>query len=237
MTLAQIVTEINNWLNRSDIADAQIYTFLNAPIKFMEMKYNFRHMKVTYATSLIADAYAFDIPIPKYKSIQSIFIYDSNGYRFPVSKESYEYAIARYPDLTNSKGRPVYLSTIATAETSLDPDAIPTEQFLLRPTCDTSYTLELNGIQYSAELDGDTYTTNWWTQNAWGVLRYAGLEEAAIYIGNETSALLYERKKNEALKDLIDSEILEEIDGGEGIIRNDNASRGEAKPYANDYIG
>lgn len=237
MTLAQLVTEIKAWLDRTDISDAQIYTFINSSIRTMEELYDFKHMRVKYEHSLSEDDYVFSNPLTNYKKLDNaLFIYDSNGYKFPITRVFYDYAIKRYPDLTNNIGRPVYLCRTVAAESSLSPDISPTDQWMVRPTCDTSYTLEFNGLQYSPELDGSTYTTNWWTANAWNLIRFAALEEAALFIGDAAIASAWANKKNELFISKMNSEILEEVSGMDTVIQGESISMGAPRPYANDYV-
>lgn len=237
MTLAQLVTEINAWMNRSDVTDAQIYNFINSFIRKIEMANNFKHMQVKYEKSLSEDDYVFTNPITNYKALVDLpWIYDSNGYKSRVVRKDYNYAMSRYPDLTNSKGRPVYISDTVAAESSLSPDIAPTRQLILRPTCDTSYTLEINAFQYSPALDGSTYTTNWWTANAWDFILFGALGMAALFLRDADAYKMCKAEAKEYFDLQVSAEVLEEISASDLTIEPDEVSLGTPAPYANDYL-
>jgi len=222
MTLAQLITELEAYLDRTDISDAQFYNFINLGIKMLERKYNFKHMKVRYEQSLSDGDYAFNNPITNYKELKNAHIIDSNGYRYPpLMRGTQEQITNLYPDYDDNKGRPLYIADITTVESSLTPDALPTSQWLVRPTADDSYTLEINAYQYSIALDGSTYTTNWWTQNAWEIALYITLREAETFGKNYAGAEYWDKRLREPLSDLIKSEIDEKISGSShNIIRS-----------------
>lgn len=212
MTFAQLQTKVAAYLDRSDLTSI-IPDFINMAMHKIERKHNFRHMSVRTETSLLSGDYFIANPFPRYKELYNAHVYDSNGYRYkPLNRVSFDVAVKSYPDLTDSTGRPIMIAEYQTVETSLSTDAQPTLKFLLRPTCDASYTLDWGAYQYSPDLDS-TYTTNWWTQNAWEILLYAALMEAEPYLQNDAKMATWAAMLQSALDDLINSEKESQISG------------------------
>lgn len=186
---------------------------VNTVVRKLERKHNFRHMKVYTTGSVASAAYTLANPIPKYKRLISAFCLDSNGLRWPLKKTSLAKALQDFPDYTYDLGKLEYISEYATAETSLTPDIAPTHQFIFRPTADAAYTVELYGYQYSPTLEGARYTTNWWTQYAPEVVVYGSLLDLEPYLVNDARMNTWATLAQDAIKDLVESEIEEEYSG------------------------
>lgn len=213
MTFASLKTKVANYLDRSDLTSI-IPDFINMAMHKLERKNNFRHMAVRTTTSLASGDYFITNPFPRYKELYNAHIVDSDGNRYPpLLRRSFDVAVNAYPNFTTNKGRPVAIAEYQTVEASLTTDAQPTFKFLLRPTCDASYTLDLGAYQYSPDLDDVTYTTNWWTENAWEILLYASLLEAEPYLQNDARIVTWKSLLDESLSDLIRAEAESSISG------------------------
>lgn len=210
MTLAEMITEIKNMLDRADLSDAQITNFLVAGIRQLERKHNYRHMHVYTDHTLAAGDYAFNNPIPKYKTLITMRIRNSDGYRYsPFKRMDKKDALSFYPDLTNNTGRPYIVSLISEVETEgdLGTDAIPTEQWLIRPTSDDAYTLEIEAYQYSG------ITENWWYINEWNIALHAALIAAEKYLMNDNRLSVWKMELQEMMDDLTNSQVYESLSG------------------------
>lgn len=223
MTFATLKTKLETYLVRGDLT-AVSGDFINMGIMDLERERNYDHMKVRYESALVEDDYLLTNPIPLYKEAIDLHIIDSNGYRYPpLERRSQEYMTARYRDYTDSKGRPLYYCRIPVVETTLTPDALPTHKFMLRPTCDASYTLEINAYQYSPEMEGVTYLSNWWTVNAWDIALYAGLLEAEPYLDNDTRIATWKKLRDNKAKMLWTAQQRESISGSHQNIKPANS--------------
>lgn len=213
MTWATLKSKILDYLEDSDFTDQSV-DFFNMGIKKLERMHDFEHMRVRYEYSLADGDYVFDNPVPNYKKLISVHLYDSTGQRTePLDRKTKEEALAIYPDLTDNKGMPTIISRVPKLETSLTPDAVPTDRFLLRPTCDDSYTAEIEAYQYSPDIDESTYTSNWWTENAWDVGLYAALVESVSFTGNKEMRGIWQEALAAAVLPLQDAERQEFFSG------------------------
>lgn len=213
MTFASLKTKVAGYLDRTDLTSI-IPDFINMAMHKLERKHNFRHMAVRTTTTLANNDYFITNPFPRYKELYNAHIIDSDGNRYPpLLRRSLDVAVNAYPNFTSDKGRPIIIAEYQTVETNLTPDAQPTFKFLLRPTCDAAYTLDWGVYQYSPDLDDTTYTTNWWTDNAWEILLYASLLEAEPYLQNDARMATWAAMLQSALGDLITSEKESSISG------------------------
>lgn len=198
-----------------DIDTAHCGRFINQAIYRLEHEYSFRHMKVKTTAALAVSTSTISNPITNYKQFLAAFAQDVNGTNIPIERVSYPDAIRQFPNLTTDVGEPKIFCEVPSTETTLTPDIAPTQQILIRPTttASDSYTLNFFGYQYSPELDGVVYTTNWWTQNAWEVVLYGALIEAEPFIKNDEKAMTWKAFYDAGLKGLKESEIIEELSG------------------------
>lgn len=290
MLWATLKAKIADWTNRNDLTTQNV-DFFNMGVRELERMHDFRHMRVRYEHTLSDDDYSFTNPIPNYKKLINVHLYNSNGFRYaPLDIVPASYATKRYPNYTDTKGRPEMISLITAVETDYTDDVVylnlsdlamtaggttltsatggftaamvgkfiqiisgtnfkigsyyisartdtntvtidrdattgsngsvgvgyiicPTETWLLRPTCNASYTLELNAYQYTPLIDESTHLSNWWTQNAWDIGLYAALVEYVKFSGDTTNLAIWAATLKEKLAFLIASENDEEISG------------------------
>ena len=175
---------------------------------------NFDYMKARTTVALAATNYEISNPFPSYKELINAHIIDSAGKRYPeLSRDNFNRAIEVYPDFTNDIGRPLMISKVPVVESSLVPDINPAFKFLLRPTCDASYTLDIQAYQYSPSLDGIIYASNWLTLNAPEILLYGALLEAAPYLKDDSRIGTWRGFYNDAVLGLIANQKNEKYSG------------------------
>lgn len=221
ITYAQLQTKVADWLNRSDLTSV-IPDFINISMHDMERIFSFRNMKVRTTVSLTNGDYLIANPVTNYKELIQDSILDSSNLRYNIERKSYAYAVSEYPDFINGKGMPECMAEVTQIETPpLTPDTLPTQKLLIRPTADQNYTLEIWAYQYTPDLDGSTYTTNWWTQYAWECLLYGALVEANSYLGDDASVAKYIALRDKKLKNLMDAETSEEASGSNPYMSSD----------------
>lgn len=227
MTFAELKTKLADYLNRDDLSSVT-GDLINMAMHILErgifqradgalMKHSFRCMKARTTTALVSGTHTVTNPFPRYKEMINAHIMDTTNYRYPaLQRESYDYALALYPNLTEATGRPLIFTEAPAVESSLTPDIAPTLNILLRPTSDASYTLDMTAYQYSPDLDGITYTTNWWTQNAWELLLYGALLQAEAYLVNDTRLPVWKAFYDNAVSHLVMAE-KQEAQGHTGL--------------------
>lgn len=217
MDYATLQTTVADYLNRTDLTSV-VPTFINAAIKKLERKYDFPHMAVHTQITYTSGTYVMDNPITNYKKLSSIWVIDSAGKYIPLIRTTTADAISKYPNFTSDVGRPEYIAVASALETTLTPDIEPTLQLMLRPTPDGDYTIDIYAYQYSPALDGTTYTTNWWTENAWEVALYAALVESKPYLFDDQRIQIWSGFLQDALDALDKSDITEETSGSNQVV-------------------
>lgn len=337
MNYSDLQTRLISYAGRTGDTDyaALADDFINMAIRRIEQQHNFRHMRVRKTASLTNPTSVLTNPIPRYKSMDTVFVTDSGDQRYPVKKVPFIEAIGLYPNLTADLGTPKLIceyqytdsltlsrgttdtsvastaftftlndtaytkaavaagTALAAATVTADKwalwrftineagtitctgasgnaagyatealaiaacPAIPAQnvpmgyitvktksgltfvantdglyggtsgnvasvthyytedvtsqnqQLLVRPTANNTFTLEIFGYQYSPELDGVVYTTNWWTENQWEIVLYGALLESSAYIEDTSKTALWQSLYDTRLKLLIDTEIRE----------------------------
>jgi hypothetical protein len=208
-----------------DIDCGIVASLINQVMRKLERLYNFEYMKVRTTASLVAGDYEVTNPFAsyKYKELINAHIIDSAGKRYPeLSRDSFDRAIELYPDYTNNIGRPIMIVREPTVESSLNPDITPTLKWLLRPTCDASYTLDMQAYQYSPDLDGIIYASNWLILNAPEVLLYGTLLELAPYMLEDSRIPTWQLFYKDAVNGLIANQKSEKYSGSALRIKFDD---------------
>jgi len=200
---------------------------------------NFDHMRARVQVTLNAGDYLITNPFPTYKELIVAQIMDSNGFVWPsLTRAGFDNAMSLYPSFTQNKQRPVLISRVPAIQTSLTPETVDTVNFVLRPTADTTYTLDMQAYQYSPPLDGVIYSTNWWTENAPEVLLYGALMDAAPYLLNDERIAIWKSLYADAVAGLVSSQRLEKYAGSKLNIGFDNPlNRGYYDIYSDTYGG
>lgn len=209
-----------------DIDCGIVASLINQSMRKLERTYNFEYMKARTTVALVAGDYDITSPFAsyRYKELINAHLIDSSNKRYPeLSRENFNRATELYPDFTNDIGRPIMISRVPMVESSLSPDINPTSKWLLRPTCDTSYTLDIQVYQYSPDLDGIIYSSNWLTLNAPEVLLYGTLLESTPYLKDDSRIGTWQGFYNDALGGLKANQKSEKYSGSKLSIAFDDA--------------
>ena len=191
---------IASYLSRDDI-EAISGVFINLAQKRIEREHNWKCMEKRQTTSA-SDPY---ISIPaRFKEHKSLMIFEGGRY-YSLMKTSYEHALNIYPLESANRGMPLVFAT-----------AQATNEFLVRPTPDKSYTYDLYYYQYTDDLVEDT-DSNWWTNVAWDALLYASLGESAPYLMADERLVTWKALYDVAISRLKSTERMEEFSGAQFI--------------------
>jgi hypothetical protein len=147
---------------------------------------------VTYATNPYLSS-----PVD-FLAVYSLAVIDSNGnYEYLLNKDV-NYLRAAYPN-PNVGGIPKYYALFGPTTTNGTPPAITNElSFMLAPTPDNSYTVELHYYYYPESIV--TANTTWLGDNFDSALLYGSLIEAYTYMKGEPDVIAnYQRRYEEAM--------------------------------------
>jgi hypothetical protein len=131
-------------------------------------------------------------------AVYSMAVIDGSGnYEYLLNKDV-NFIRAAYPNPT-STGTPQYYALFGPTTTSDIPPVITNElSFILGPTPDTTYSVELHYYYYPESIV--TANTSWLGDNFDSVLLYGSLLEAYTYMKGEPDVIAnYEKRYNEAL--------------------------------------
>jgi hypothetical protein len=147
---------------------------------------------VTYATNPYLSS-----PVD-FLAVYSLAVIDGNGnYEYLLNKDV-NYLRAAYPNPT-ATGIPKYYALFGPTTTNDTPPAITNElSFMLAPTPDNSYTVELHYYYYPESIV--TANTTWLGDNFDSALLYGSLIEAYTYMKGEPDVIAnYQRRYEEAM--------------------------------------
>ena len=131
-------------------------------------------------------------------SVYSMAVIDATGrYEYLLNKDV-NFIRQAYPN-PNSLGIPKYYALFGPTTTNSAPPVITNElSFILGPTPDVAYTVELHYFYYPTSIS--VAGTSWLGDNFDPVLLYGALVEASTYMKGEADQIaLYTAKYNEAL--------------------------------------
>ena len=190
-------TKVADWLNRSDLSSV-LGDFVNMAIKRVERECNLNYMITSATGTLSTDL----IALPTTYKETNALILTTSGVDYYLKKDSYPHLISVF-NTESATERPRSFATIP-AGTSV----------MLRPYPDstTVYTYELIYYLYSAEMTSDS-ETHWLMTNAWEIVLYGAMLEAAMYIVDSDRLATVELKYNQFKQLLVDSERDEEFTG------------------------
>ena len=133
-------------------------------------------------------------------AVYSIAVISNNEYTYLLNKDV-NFIRASYPSVSSSDyGLPRYYALFGPATTNTSPPVITNElSFILGPTPDASYSVELHYFYYPESIV--TAGTSWLGDNFDTVLLYGTLVEAVTYMKGEADIVaLYIQKYQEALQ-------------------------------------
>lgn len=139
------------------------------------------------------------LPSPQdFLSVYSLAVIDTNGeYDYLLNKDV-NFIRQAYPSPTDT-GKPKYYAIFGPTTTSDTPPVITNElSFVLGPTPDSNYRVELHYFYYPESIV--TAGTTWLGDNFDTALLYGALREAAIFQRQEPDVVAnYEQKYNETM--------------------------------------
>lgn len=178
MTFTTLKQDVQRYLERGSSLASDPIVFEQIPrlINLAERRIA-RELKIQGFINVVTTAVSAGnsvIPKPeRWRDTVSMFIGTGadNDSRTPLYSRSYDYLRSYWPDAT-VQGQPVFYA---------DYDY---NHWLIAPTADASYPLEILYYQLPDLLDEDTQT-NWLTENAPEVLLYGTLLEATPFLKND----------------------------------------------------
>ena len=154
-------------------------------------------------------------------SVYSMAVVDATGrYEYLLNKDV-NFIRQAYPNPT-STGIPKYYALFGPTTTSNNPPVPTTElSFILGPTPDAAYTVELHYNHYPESIV--TAGTSWLGDNIDSVLLYGALVEAAIFmkVDAQTEGIVFETKYKEAMA------LAKRL--GDGLEKSDAYRNGQAR--------
>jgi len=133
-------------------------------------------------------------------AVYSMAVVDATGrYEYLLNKDV-NFIRQAYPNPT-STGIPKYYALFGPTTTNASPPAITNElSFILGPTPDAAYTVELHYYYYPESISVAVSGQSWLGDNFDSVLLYGSLVEALTYMKGEPDQIaMYTTKYNEAL--------------------------------------
>jgi hypothetical protein len=157
---------------------------------------DFDYMMVRATVSLSPGDDVFILPFPNFKDFtdQGINVTDSSGLTTRLEKED-----ILSSGISDFQGRPCKVSRRIVQETVFTTDGFPGMEFSVWPKCDQAYTLDIQAYQYSPDLDGVIYSSNWLTENAPDILLFGALSESGMYFGTDPQTKEWEARWQEAV--------------------------------------
>jgi hypothetical protein len=130
-------------------------------------------------------------------AVYSMAVVDSGSYEYLLNKDV-NFIRAAYPSPTDT-GLPKYYALFGPTPTNAEPPVITNElSFILGPTPDDAYTVELHYYYYPESIV--TASTTWLGDNFDSVLLYGSLMEAAIFMKSEPDTIAnYQKRYDDAL--------------------------------------
>jgi hypothetical protein len=130
-------------------------------------------------------------------AVYSMAVVDSGSYEYLLNKDV-NFIRAAYPSPTDT-GLPKYYALFGPTTTNAEPPVITNElSFILGPTPDDAYTVELHYYYYPESIV--TASTTWLGDNFDSVLLYGSLMEAAIFMKSEPDTIAnYQKRYDDAL--------------------------------------
>jgi hypothetical protein len=218
MNYTQLVTEIQNY-TENQFQTADINTFIEQAelriyntVQFPSLRKNVTG--ITYLNNKYLSA-----PID-FLAVYSIAVVDGTGVYSYLLNKDVNFIREAYPTPSNT-GLPQYYALFGPTTTSAVTPAITTElSFILGPTPDAQYTVELHYYYYPESIV--TASTTWLGDNFDSVLFYGALLEAYTYLKGESDVYgAYQKRYDEALA------MAKRL--GDGMERSDTYRSGQAR--------
>jgi len=200
MTYTTLKTDITNYLERGNVTDTTVYEQIPRLINLAEENIS-RELKIQgYITTITGDLISGTSVYAKpsrWRETVSMF-YGTGTTRNPIWPRSYEYCRMYAPD-SSVLGAPLFYADYQY------------NYWLISPTPDTTYNLEVNYYQMPPLLD-DSNATNWLTNYAPQVILYRALLETSLFLRDTESAGTFQGMYGKALSALSGEDLQKIID-------------------------
>jgi hypothetical protein len=192
-TYAQLQTAVGNWLNRSDLT-----SFIPDLIRLGEDRI-YRRLRIRAMESSLSSAIASGVVAVPADYVEMKYAYINGTPVTWLDPKEPQWIIQNYPT-RSSDGLPKFFA----------PDA---GNFIFGPYPDSAYTMKGTYYKRLTALS-DQNTTNWFTTNAPGVLLFAALCEAEVFIKNDPRLALWDAKYEQEISGIELEEKQARISGG-----------------------
>jgi len=206
MTYDELVTAVSSYTENTfptadmDTFIQQAETRIYNSIQFPSLRKNVTSTITAY--NALSNPRAMYLNCPDdFLAVYSMAIIDGSGnYEYLLNKDV-NFIRQAYPG-PSSTGTPKYYALFGPATTGTDPVVLTNElSFIIGPTPDASYGVELHYFFYPASITAGTgTTTTWLSDNYDPILLYGTLVEAYTYMKGEADMMaLYNAKYQEAV--------------------------------------
>jgi hypothetical protein len=206
MTYDELVAAVSSYTENTfptadmDTFIQQAETRIYNSIQFPSLRKNVTSTITAYNVSSNPRAMYLNCP-NDFLAVYSMAIIDASGnYEYLLNKDV-NFIRQAYPG-PSSTGTPKYYALFGPATTGTDPVVLTNElSFIIGPTPDTNYGVELHYFFYPASITAGTgTTTTWLSDNYDPILLYGTLVEAYTYMKGEADMMaLYNAKYQEAV--------------------------------------
>lgn len=218
MNYTQLVNEIQNYTENQFTTEV-INTFIDQAELRIYNTVQFPSLRKNVTGTMTSGNKYLSAP-SDFLAVYSIAVVDGSGnYNYLLNKDV-NFIRESYPN-QNTQGLPKYYSIFGPTTTNDSPPSITNElSFILGPTPDTSYTVEMHYYYYPESIV--TAGTSWLGDNFDAVLFYGSLLEAYTYMKGEADVYTaYQKRYDEALA------MAKRL--GDGLERSDTYRSGQSR--------
>lgn len=191
-TYAELQTAVGNWLNRADLT-SYIPDFIAFGEARVYRELRIRTMETAYTGTISAGA----IAVPADYAELKYFYIDGSPIQF-LQRKSAVWIYENYPT-RSADGKPKFVAQDA-------------GNFIFGPYPDSAYTVK--GTYYKRMTALATTSPNWFTTNAPGILLFAALCEAEVFLKNDPRIQLWQAKYDQEKEGIEREERSEQFSGG-----------------------
>lgn len=194
-TYSELKTSVANWLNRSDLT-----SYVPDLIALGEARI-YRDLRIRTMEASLSSAVASGVVAIPSDYVELKYAYVDGSTVQYLKRTNAQSIIEKYPT-RSADAKPSYIATDA-------------GNFIFGPYPDSAYTIKGTYYKRLTALS-DSNTTNWFTTNAPGILLFAALSEAEVFLKNDERVQLWQAKYDME-KDGIEREEQRERFSGGGL--------------------
>lgn len=218
MTLKEVRTQFINLSGRFDlVVDTINYVdnganfFINSGIKYIESLPEAPVREQTFAIS--AEAGDYQAVVPNLRSIKRLWTYAPDGGVIFLERETLEGMLERLDDEVSlaevAQDLPAFFA-LDERQSKLDENTVWGAMVLFMPPFNASYTLQVDGIFYSAEL-ADDLESNYWTSQHPDLVVLGAMFQLETYHRNRQGSADYRAAISERLQNIDFGRVHEEV--------------------------